>query len=401
VSGEELCEAWFVTIILNMLPIDKNGEAVKRFVLGFVLMAGATSALAQDGFMFQPLVAGEKPANGVTRDTHASTVVELEDGDVMAAWFGGTAEGANDVVIHGARLHNGEWGPVVELARADGVATWNPVLFHTKDGKLWLYYKYGTKPTTWKGRRKWSTDEGKTWSAEEDLPEGILGPIRAKPLILDDGTIVSGSSVENGKWNAWIERSTDNGKTWTKFGPITVPESLDIPDAGAIAASQQVDKPVPSEAIHTKLYPPAKETTGIIQPVVVPMGGHHLRFFARSHTKAQRIAIADSMDDGKTWTQARFIDVPNPSAGIDIVRLKDGRYVLIYNNSYNTRTPINLAVSTDGEHFRMFKVLEDTPGQFSYPALVQAKNGDLLMTYSYQRKTIKFVRLPLAEVPAK
>jgi predicted neuraminidase len=374
---------------------------VKRLILGLLITAGAGSLGAQSGFIFQPLAPGAKASNGVNRDNHASTVVELKNGDVMAAWFGGSKEGAPDVAIYGAQLHDGKWSVPIELARANNVACWNPVLFHTKDGKLWLYYKFGTRPSTWEGARKWSVDEGKTWSAEERLPAGILGPIRPKPLVLADGTVVSGSSVENTKWNAWIERSTDGGKTFTKFGPITVPDELDIPDAGAIAAAAEVDTPGNDGegGVHTKLYPPAKTTIGIIQPAVISLGGHHLRFYARSHTKAARIAIADSMDDGKTWTQARFIDLPNPTSGIDAVRLTDGRIVLIFNNSYNKRTPLNLAVSTDGEHFRIFKTLEDGPGQFSYPALVQAKNGDLLMTYTFRRETIKYVRVPLGDMP--
>jgi predicted neuraminidase len=138
---------------------------------------------------------------------------------------------------------------------------------------------------------------------------------------------------------------------------------------------------------------------GIIQPAVVWLGGNHLRFYARGHTKAARIAVADSTDDGKTWTQARFIDLPNPNSGIDAVRLKDGRIVLIFNNSYNTRTPLNLAVSSDGEHFNVFKTLEEGPGQYSYPAIIQAANGDLLMTYSWRRETIKFQRVALKDVP--
>jgi predicted neuraminidase len=73
--------------------------------------------------------------------------------------------------------------------------------------------------------------------------------------------------------------------------------------------------------------------------------------------------------------------------------------VLIFNNSYNRRTPLNLAVSADGEHFQVFKTLEDGPGQYSYPAIVQAANGDLLMTYSWRRQTIKFVRVPLRDLP--
>jgi predicted neuraminidase len=362
--------------------------------LGLAMVLCAASAAAQsDGFVFQPISSGHAAA-GTQRDNHASTLVELKGGDVLAAWFAGTKEGAPDVAIYGARFHDGAWSKPVELARAGHVACWNPVLFHTKDGRLWLYYKFGTRPSTWEGARKFSDDEGQTWSAEERLPAGILGPIKDKPLVLADGSVVSGSSVENGKWNAWVERSADGGKTFTKFGPITVPDAADVPDAGAIAASTQVQ----GEG-DTKLYPPSKTTVGIIQPAVVWLGGHHLRFYARGHTKSARVAVADSMDDGKTWTQARLIDVPNPNSGFDAVRLKDGRIVLIFNHSYNARTPLNLAVSKDGEHFDVFKTLEDAPGQYSYPAIIQAGNGDLLMTYSWRRETIKLVRVALKDVP--
>lgn len=375
-----------------------------RLLIVGVLAFGMTAMRGQapaphNGFIFQPRPALD-PASAVTKDNHASTLVELKGGGILAAWFGGTKEGAPDVAIYGARQHGGVWSAPTELARAENVACWNPVLFHTKDGRLWLYYKFGTRPSTWMGARKWSDDEGKTWSAEERLPQGILGPIKDKPLVLADGTVVSGSSVESGKWAAWIERSEDGGKSFTKFGPITLPEALDIPDAGAQAASAEVQAAGDGdEGVHTKLYPPSKTTVGIIQPAVVWLGGHRLRLYARGHTKAARIAVADSTDDGKTWTQARLIALPNPNSGIDAVRLKDGRIVLIFNNSYNKRTPLNLAVSSDGEHFKVFKTLEDGPGQYSYPAIVQAASGDLLMTYSWRRETIKFVRVPLRDVP--
>jgi predicted neuraminidase len=364
-----------------------------------IVMMGVFTAIAQgqsgDGLIFPPL-SSRRALPGTQANNHASTVVELKGRDVMAAWFAGSREGAPDVKIYGARLHDGAWSAPVVLASADGVACWNPVLFHTHDGRLWLYYKYGTHPSTWKGARKSSDDEGRTWSRVEYLPDGILGPIKDKPLVLPDGTIVSGSSVENGKWNAWIERSTDNGKTWTKFGPITVPASEDVPAAPA-AASEKRSPLV--DGIRTKVYPPSKTTVGIIQPSVVWMTGKHLRFFARSRTRASRIAVADSWDDGKTWTQAHFIDLPNPNSGIDAVRMRDGRIVLAFNNSYDERTPLNLAVSTDGKHFHIFKTLEDGPGQYSYPAIIQAANGELLVTYTWRRESIKFVRLPLAEVP--
>jgi predicted neuraminidase len=147
------------------------------------------------------------------------------------------------------------------------------------------------------------------------------------------------------------------------------------------------------------VYPPGKTTVGLIQPSVVPLGGRHLRFYARSKSRAQRIAVADSNDDGRTWTQAHYIDLPNPNSGIDAVGLRDGRVILIFNNSYNRRSPLNLAVSRDGEHFTVFKKLDEGPGQYSYPAIVQAANGDLLMTYSWRRQSIKFVRILLSEIP--
>jgi predicted neuraminidase len=361
-----------------------------------ILSLASTQAPAQspDGFIYQPLSSG-KALPGTTKNSHASTVVELKNGDIMAAWFGGTREGAADVAIYGAQQHDGVWSAPRELARAKGVPCWNPVLFHTRDGRLWLYYKFGPKPTSWLGARKWSSDEGRTWSAEERLPAGILGPIKDKPLLLDNGAIVSGSSVEGSNWAAWIERSEDNGATWTKFGPITVPESADVPDEKAIAAMRAE---INTAGDH---YPPRDKTVGIIQPSVVWLNGHHLRFYARSQTRSGLIAVADSADDGKTWTQPHFIALPNPNSGIDAVRLADGRVVLIFNNSFEGRTPLDLALSTDGEHFKIFKTLEDAPGEYSYPAIVQAKNGDLLITYTWRRETIKFVRIPASSLPPR
>ena len=295
---------------------------------------------------------------------HASNVVELPNGDLIASWFGGSAEGKPDVAIWSSRHTAAGWSQPAELAREPNIACYNPVMFHSRDGRLWFYYKFGPHPASWSAARRSSDDEGKTWSAVEHLPAGIYGPIRAKPLVTADGTIVSGTSVESyGSWACWIERSTDNGKTWTRIGPIEAP------------------------------------LNGIIQPSVVSLGADQLRLYARSTQQIGKIMTAVSNDAGLTWSAAHAIDVPNPNSGIDAVALADGRIVLVYNDTAKGRTPLNLAVSRDGEHFRMFRTLESEPGEYSYPALIQGRNGDMHLTYTWNRKRIKYVRIPLAEVP--
>jgi predicted neuraminidase len=308
---------------------------------------------------------------------HASTIVELKDGDLLAAWFGGSAEGRPDVAVWGARRSRNQWSGPMELAREPEIAAYNPVLFFTPDSRLWLYYKFGPNPREWTAARRWSSDQGNTWSAVDYLPAGLLGPIRSKPFVQPDGTIICGSSVESYRsWACWIERSEDGGKNWTKYGPITVPQ--DQPRAVAAQGAG---------------------ADGIIQPAIVALGGKRLRFYARSTLTLGKICVSDSMDNGKTWTQARLTDLPNPNSGIDAVTLRDGRIVLVYNHTLRGRTPLNLAVSRNGDHFQMFHVLEDQAGEYSYPALIQGQSGDLHITYTWNRQRIRYVRFPLSAIP--
>ena len=295
---------------------------------------------------------------------HASTVVELRDGDLRAAWFGGSSEGRPDVGIWGSRRARGHWTEPAVLVREPDIAAYNPVLFYSHDGHLWLYYKFGPHPSQWTAGRRWSADHGETWSEPEHLPAGLYGPIRAKPLVEPDGTIVSGSSVESYRsWACWIERSTDHGWNWTRHGPV-------------IAA-----------------------TAAIIQPSVVRLNKGRLRFYARSNEDIRRICIADSTDGGLTWTRARPLDLPNPNSGIDAVALPDGRVVLVYNHTEHGRTPLNLAVSRDGEKFQMFRVLEDEPGEYSYPAMIPSGDGGLHITYTWKRQRIRYAYVAGSEIP--
>jgi predicted neuraminidase len=297
---------------------------------------------------------------------HASTIVETAPNEFLAAWFGGTAEGRPDVAVWGARRAGGAWSPPFELAREEDIATYNPVLFFTPDRVLWLSYKFGPSPQTWTGAMKSSRDGGKTWSAAEHLPAGLYGPIKNKPLVLEDGTVVSGTSVESYRaWTCWVERSRDNGRTWTKHGPIVVPG----------------------------------QPWGIIQPAIVPLPGKRLRMFVRSTQRIGKICYADSTDGGTTWTEARPTSLPNPNSGIDAAGLRDGRIVLVYNHTERGRSPLNVAVSRDGDGWTRFLALESEPGEYSYPAVIQAADNNVHVTYTWNRKKIKHVEIPLADIP--
>jgi predicted neuraminidase len=297
---------------------------------------------------------------------HASTIVQTAPDEFMGAWFGGTAEGKPDVAIWGAHKRNGTWTPPVELAREPNVPTFNPVLFFSADRTLWLYYKFGPNPREWTGARRSSRDAGKTWSPIEHLPAGLYGPIKNKPLVLPDGTIVSGVSVESYQtWTSWVERSTDHGRTWTKHGPIVFPG----------------------------------QRHGTIQPAIVTMPDGRLRMFVRSTEKIGKVCYADSSDKGLTWTDLRPTSLPNPNSGIDAVTLKDGRILIVYNHTDKGRSPLNLAVSKDGETWNSFLALETEPGEFSYPAIIQAADGRVHTTYTWNRKKIKHVTVSLEEIP--
>jgi predicted neuraminidase len=123
---------------------------------------------------------------------HASTIVQGREG-LVAAWYGGTREGASDVGVWLSRRNREGWTSPAEVAngREPGgrqYPCWNPVLFEMPDGVMTLFYKIGPSPSSWWGMVRTSRDGGRTWSDARRLPDGILGPIKNKPVRLADGS---------------------------------------------------------------------------------------------------------------------------------------------------------------------------------------------------------------------
>jgi predicted neuraminidase len=298
---------------------------------------------------------------------HASTIVQTR-GDLVAAWFGGSDEGEPDVGIWlSHRPASGNWSAPVEVAT--GVTDngrfpcWNPVLFQPpgKDAPLLLFYKVGPTPRRWWGMLITSADGGKTWSKPARLPDGILGPIKNKPVLLPDGTLLCGSSTEHDGWLVHMEMTRDWGRTWTKTAPLN-------------------DK-----------------SMELIQPTILTHGGGRLQILCRS--QQGKVAESWSDDAGKAWGPVKFTALPNPDAGIDAVTLKDGRHVLVYNPTTEGRTPLSVAVSPDGKKWTPAAVLESAPGEYSYPAVIQADDGKVHVTYTWKRERIKHAVLDPQKLP--
>lgn len=295
------------------------------------------------------------------KSCHASTLVEHEPGKLLAAWFGGTDEGAKDVQIWSSAFDGTKWSEPAVLGTEPGQPTWNPVYFKNAKGTLFLWYKAGPSPERWTGYVRTSTDNGKSWTKPEMMHAGFWGPVRAKPIQLTNGTVLAGTSAESYRnWSSFVDRSTDGGVTWRRSNGIALP------------------------------------SFGEIQPTLFEAKDG--RVVALMRSKSRKIVRAESKDGGETFGPAKETDLPNPSAGIDVVRTTKGDLFLIYNPTTLARTPISLARSTDdGATWKKVVDLETEFGEFSYPAIIESGSGMLDITYTWKRTHIKHVRVDPAK----
>lgn len=326
-------------------------------------------------------------ANKPTKECHASTIVETPTG-LVSAWFGGTREKDLDVGIWLSRKEGGQWSEPMEVV--NGVqsmnlryACWNPVLFQPREGPLMLFYKVGPNPRDWWGMLTTSEDGGLSWSwptkLGEDFAVGhLIGPVKNKPIQLADGAILCPSSSEvdveggDGFWRVHFELTRDLGKTWDVIGPINDGIEFDS-----------------------------------IQPSILTYANGDMQVLCR--TQQAVVSQSWSNDGGRSWSDMTGTELPNPSAGTDAITLKDGRQLLVYNHSsrneltgtIGTRALLNVAISNDGEHWKpvvtLEKLTEKAPpgtdrrhwGEFSYPAVIQAKDGRVHISYTYNREGVK------------
>lgn len=305
----------------------------------------------------------------ITDSCHASTVLPLDNGTVVAAWFAGSSESDDDVkILTSVRGTDGKWGEPIRVSADPNVAHWNPVLFQNDGGTITLYFKVGKDTEYWKTYYSVSTD-GKNWAAPRELVPGDnsggRGPVKNKPIRLKNGTILAPGSTElGGKYRCFVDISTDNGKTWNR-----TPE-IDSTFLGFFK-------------------------TPMIQPTLWESKDGSVHMFTR--TKVGKIYRSDSYDGGKTWCRAYATNLPNNNSGIDLDTDDSGRIFLAYNpvGIPGIRTPLVLSVSTDdGKTFTKIKTFERGLAEYSYPAVV-VKGDTIHITYTYERDYIAYWQIKI------
>ena len=300
---------------------------------------------------------------------HASTIVETSEG-MIAAWFGGTEERAPDVCIYTSINQNGKWSK--PLMAADGIyegkqyPCWNPVLFRKDNSDVVLYYKVGPTPRDWWGLYKTSKDNGKTWSAATRIPNDLLGPIKNKPMRLPDGKILYPTSFETNEiWNSYMETSDQDLKNWQRI-------ELD------------------------------NGNYQTIQPTILTHKNGILQLLFRSKNKT--IIESWSQDNGQTWSALSPTTLPNNNSGLDAVSLANDDQALVFNPVTKGRNKLGIAISKDGIDWEAAVLLEDDPNtkaEYSYPAIIQAINGLIHVTYTWNRELIRHVVIDPSKLKTK
>lgn len=304
-------------------------------------------------------------------EVHASTMAETPTG-LVCSFFGGTEESHIDVGIWITRQLNGSWTPPVEVANGIQHKTlrypcWNPVLFQPLNGPLQLYYKVGPSPSSWWGMLTESADDGATWSDPVRLPATIDGPVKNKPVLLQDGALLCGSSTEHDGWRVHFEITRDLGRSWERIGPINT-----------------------------------KTEFGAIQPTILRYADGRLQALCRSQQGC--VTTTTSRDHGQTWTPMQRTELPNPNSGIDGVSLSGGGQLLVYNHTQRNagqprgRGLLNVALTDDGEHWNAALVLENSPHEYSYPAVIQTRDGMVHALYTWRREKIKHIVIDPAKL---
>ncbi len=380
---------------------------MKKNIMIIILIITAINLFAQQELVSQLIFPLQK------QHVHSSSIVELPNGDLLSCWFQGSGErSANDVKIMGARLKQGSenWSKPFLMADTPGQPDCNPVLFLNNENKLFLVWivvqanrwetsilKYRTsvdfendKAPNWNWQdiillkpKNEFTKEIKTKFKQNEGPE--LGWAEYAPLYED--MIIAASKDLKKRETGWMTRIHP---LILEDGKILLPLYSDGFNLSIMAISNDG-----GNNWYCGLPIVGK---GNIQPSLIEKSDGTIAAYMReSGDPPYRIMIAESKDEGNTWSFAKDTNIPNPGASIEVIKLLSGNWLLVYNDVEDGRYSLAAAISDDeGSTWKWKRHLENSKeGSFAYPSVIQTKDGKIHVTYSYhltgKRKSIKHV----------
>ena len=342
-----------------------KGCCLRRWLM--IVLAIATIRGASAGELKVERVLGPEVPTGPYK--HPACLTELDNGDLYLVYYGGEGEYATETAVFGARRKRGEtlWSTPTPIARDPLRSVGNGVIWQAPDGLVWLFYvvRDGATWSTSRIQLKISRDRAETWSDASvlALESGMM--VRNRPIVLADGSYFLPAYHETGHDTEVV--GADSTSLFFRFDPKSRKWSE-------------------TERI--------KSARGNIQPAVVELEPGHLVAYCRrggdySPKTIGYLVRSESRDGGRTWTEGVDAAFPNPNAAVDFLKLKSGSLLLVYNDSMTSRTPLTVALSTDGDKsYPRRKNLAQGPGDFAYPIAIEARDGTIHVVYTTERRKV-------------
>jgi predicted neuraminidase len=350
----------------NRMPI-KVGTMMKYLLAIILIAAPFTRAVADDEIKIERIFGPEIPGEY----KHPASITELDNGDLYLVYYGGAGEYSSDTAVYGSRLAKGgsEWTRPAIIADTPGRSEGNAVVWQAPDRIVWLFYitNYGS---TWSESRikyKLSKDRAQTWSDSDILTFELGSMVRGRPIVLNDGDYLLPVYHETGGNREWTAEDTCSyflrfdrkTKTWSESNRIHSPN-------------------------------------GNLQPAAVQINDRYLVAYCRPggdyEPNPDRFVIrSESRDGGETWTDGEDSEFPNPNSAVDLIKLRNGHLLLVYNNTnVGDRMPLTAAISTDNDRsYPHRRNLVNQPGDTAaYPVAIQTQDGKIHVVYTSQERTV-------------
>ncbi|HPA48050.1 MAG TPA: sialidase family protein [bacterium] len=365
-----------------------------RSRIAFLIVTLFISAASAEPYRHTQLIF---PLQG--KHVHGSSLVELPNGDILACWFYGSGErSADDVLIQGSRLKAGakEWSPVFVMADTPQFPDCNPTLFLDKNGKLWMFWitvranRWERSILSYRTSTDFLGDGPPNWNWQGFI---LLKPGPEFVQSLKDG--FQALDPREGLWGEYarpytrlvIEAAEDAVKRqegWmTRNHPVTL-------------ANGRIVLPLYHDGFNLALcalsddggetWAASKPIVGLagIQPTVIQKNDGTLVAYLRdSGDPPGRVLMSTSADNGETWTPAVDTDIPNPSSSLEVIKLHNGLWAMVHNDSERNRGTARVALSEDeGKTWKWSRHLGTTES-YAYFSMLQAKDGLIHISYSY------------------